>query len=264
MASASAWWETFFDADYIRIWGPRCAPGDEEAAALWRILALSAASRVLDAPCGYGRVSLPLARLGASVLGVDRSAELLEEAERRRGDLGRERLRYLLHDLRAPLAESGFDAALNLATSLGYGTEEDDVAILRTLAAAVRPGGVVAIETIHRDAVAAMLAHQPSPACRLPDGTLVFEEPRLDPVAGRMESTSYWFGPAGSGQKTASIRAYALTELVRLLERAGLRVRAALHPGSGTPFQASGPFFGGRVLLVAESSRWCSTPPPSS
>ena len=248
----SGWWEEFFDADYVRIWGPRFTPGEEEAAALWRILALAAGCRVLDAPCGYGRVALPLARLGAFVLGVDRSAALLEEAERRRGDLGPERLRYLQHDLRAPLAESGFDVALNLGTSLGYATEDDDLAILRTLAAAVRLGCAVAIETIHRDAVAAMLAHAVSPAHRLPDGTLVLEASRLDPVAGRVETTAYWAGPSGSGQKSASIRAYAMTELLRLVERAGLRLRVALHPGSGSPFEAKGPFFGGRVLLVAE------------
>lgn len=252
MERTDAWCERFFDADYVRIWGPRCTPGEDEAASLWRILALSEGCHVLDAPCGYGRVSLPLARLGASVLGVDRSAALLEEAERRRGDLAPERLRYLRHDLRVPLAESGFDVALNLATSLGYGSEDDDVAILRTLAGAVRSGGAVAVDTIHRDAVAAMLAHQVAPAYRLADGTLVFEEPRLDPVAGRIETTSYWSGPSGSGRKSASIRAYALTELLRLIERVGLRLRAALQPGSGAPFEGRGPFFGGRVLLVAE------------
>ena len=250
--STGAWWEGFFDSEYIRIWSPRFAPGEGEAAALWRILALFVGCRLLDAPCGYGRVALPLARLGAFVLGVDQSAALLEEAERRRRDLGPERLRYLRHDLRAPLAEFGFDAALNLSTSLGYGTEDDDLAILRTLTAAVRLGGAVAIDTIHRDAVAAMLAHEGTPAHRLPDGTLVLEESRLDPVSGRIETTSYWAGPSGSGQKSASIRAYALTELLRLIERVGLRLRATLHPGSGTPFEARGPFFGGRVLLVAE------------
>jgi SAM-dependent methyltransferase len=248
----SVWWEDFFDADYVRIWGPRLTPGDDEAAALWRILALSPGSRVLDAPCGYGRVSVPLARLGATVLGVDQSAPLLAEAERRRGDVGPDRLRFLRHDLRAPLAEAGFDAALNLFTSLGYGPEEDDLAILRTLGAAVRQGGAVAIDTMHRDVVAAFRAREVTPAHRLPDGTLVLEEPRFDPVAGRIDTTWYWAGPAGFGQKSASLRVYALTELVRLVERAGLRVRAVLHPGSGDPFEAKGPLVGGRVLLVAE------------
>lgn len=197
--SASAWWEGFFDTDYVRIWGPRFTAGEDEAAALWRILALSPGYRVLDAPCGYGRVSVPLARLGAFVLGVDQSAPLLAEAERRRGDVGPDRLRFLRHDLRTRLTESGFDAALNLFTSLGYGSEEDDVAIVRTLATAVRMGGTVAIDTMHRDVVAAMQAREVTPAHRLPDGTLVLEEPRFDPVAGRIETTWHWAGPAGAG-----------------------------------------------------------------
>jgi SAM-dependent methyltransferase len=224
--------------------------GDEEAAALWRILGLSPGARVLDAGCGYGRVSLPLARLGAHVLGVDQSATLLAEAERRRSDLDPEQLRYQRRDLRVPLGESGFDVALSLFSSLGYGEEADDAAILGTIAAAVKPGGKVAIDTAHRDVLVARLAREQVPAHRLPDGTLLLEEPRFDPVAGRVETTWFWSGPRGSGQKSASIRVYTITELVRLLERVGLRLEAALHPGTGAPFSPAGPMLGGRVLLV--------------
>ena len=164
-----------------------------------------------------------------------------------------ERLRYVRHDLRAPLGESGFDAALSLFSSLGYGEEADDAAILGTLAAAVRPGGKVAVDTMHRDVLAARLAREAVPAHRLPDGTLLVEEARFDPVAGRVETTWFWAGPRGSGQKSASVRVYTITELVRLLEGAGLRLEAALHPDTGAPFSPAGPTLGGRVLLVAVS-----------
>src|SRR5512144_831581 len=248
---SAAWWEQFFDEDYVRVWATVSKPGDEEAASLWRILGLFEGCRVLDAGCGYGRVSLPLARLGAQVLGIDQSASLLGEAERRRGDVDPRRLRYLRHDLRAPLGESGFDAALSLFSSLGYGTEADDAAILATLRAAVRPGGKVAVDTAHRDLLAARLARETISAHRLPDGTLLFEEPRFNPVSGRVETTWYWAGPNGSGQKSASIRVYSITELVRLMEQVGLRLEAALHPGTGALFTPAGPTLGGRVLLVA-------------
>jgi SAM-dependent methyltransferase len=250
--TSAAWWEQFFDDDYLRVWATVSKAGDAEAAALWRILGLSEGCRVLDAGCGYGRVSLPLAALGACVLGVDQSAPLLAEAERRRGKLDPDRLRYLRHDLRAPLGESGFDAALSLFSSLGYGDESDDAAILGTLAAAVRPGGKVAVDTAHRDLLAARLAREAVPAHRLPDGTLLVEEPRFDPVAGRVETTWFWSGPRGAGQKSASVRVYTITELVRLMERVGLRLEAALHPDTGAPFSPAGPALGGRVLLVAQ------------
>ena len=139
----TSWYENFFDADYIRLWEGAEAPDktERQVAGLWAVLGLAAGSKVLDAPCGYGRISRELAKRGAYVLGLDLSRDLLAEAERRRGDLPAERLQYQRHDLRMPLPESGFDVALNIFSSLGYGSEEDDIAVLSNLRAAVRPGG---------------------------------------------------------------------------------------------------------------------------
>lgn len=96
------WWESFFDADYLHLWKgtPEEWRAAREAAGLWSLLALGEGSRVLDAPCGYGRISLALAQRGAAVLGIDFSAALLAEAKRRRGDIPPERLRYVRGDLR--------------------------------------------------------------------------------------------------------------------------------------------------------------------
>ncbi|HEU4367633.1 MAG TPA: class I SAM-dependent methyltransferase [Methylomirabilota bacterium] len=247
------WWESFFDADYVRLWEGIEAPGatERQVAGLWEVLGLKPDSLVLDAPCGYGRISRALAERGARVVGVDRAADLLAEAERRRGDLPADRLRYLNYDLRAPLTESGFDVALNIFSSLGYGTQADDVAVLSTLRAAVRPGGLVFVETMHRDRAAIGLSQQQRFAHRLPDGTLVVEEPRLDPVPGRIESTWYWSGPGGSGQKRASFRVYTTTELVAILESAGLRLRSVHNGCSPEPFVAPGSAIGGRLGLLA-------------
>lgn len=251
----SDWWEAFFDAEYLRLWGQSDAAGSVAAAqvdGLWSLLGLQDGSRVLDAPCGYGRLSRPLAERGAVVLGVDQSPALLEHAERERGSLSASQLRYLRHDLRNPLGEGGFDCALNVFTSLGYGSEEDDLAILETLRAAVRPGGLVLVETNHRDLMATFLARGVAPSQRLPDGTLVVEDPRFDPVSGRLETCWYWCGPAGQGTKPASLRVYSATELVGLLQRAGLRFRSAHRGCSPEPFRAEGPDLGGRIGLLAE------------
>lgn len=248
------WWRDFFDADYLRLWGQSVSAEATAAQVegLWSLLGLKEGTRVLDAPCGYGRIAHPLAERGAVVLGVDQSQALLDEAERTRGHVPPSRLRYLRHDLRQPLGEDGFDCALNVFTSLGYGTEEDDLAVLKTLAAAIRPGGLVLVDTNHRDLLASFLARGTSSAQRLPDGTLVVEEPRFDPIAGRMETCWYWSGPDGRGKKPASLRIYSATELVRLMERAGLRYRSAHKGCSPDPFKCEGPDLGGRLGLLAE------------
>ena len=66
--------------------------------------------------------------------------------------------------------------------------EEDDVAIMTTLGRAVRAGGQVFVDTMHRDAAVASFASGGPRPHRLLDGTLMIEEPVLDPVAGRIET----------------------------------------------------------------------------
>jgi SAM-dependent methyltransferase len=254
MVNVMSWWDTFFDSDYIKLWD-RFATAEQnakQADGIWELLGLREGSRVLDAPCGYGRISRLLAGKGASVFGVDQSGELLGRAEADRGDIPSDRLRYLRADLRSPLSESGFDAAINIFTSLGYDDETDDLAILKTLRAAVRPGGQVFVETNHRDAVAAFLSRSIKPAHRYEDDTLIIEEPELDPVSGRIETCWCWSGPQGSGKKRASLRVYTITELVKLMERAGLRFRSAVRGCSTEPFEAKGEDLGGRVGIVAD------------
>jgi SAM-dependent methyltransferase len=136
------WWKSFFDADYARLWSELTPPArtEQEAEGIWSLLELRAGCPVLDAPCGFGRLSRELALRGARVLGLDISSDLLTEAERRCGEIPDEQLKYAHHDLRYPVSEDGFDAAINIYSSLGYGSEEDDIAILSTIRTAVREG----------------------------------------------------------------------------------------------------------------------------
>ena len=247
------WWKTFFDQDYLRIWGQMFSEevNRKQAADLWSMLDLNAGLRLLDAPCGWGRISRPLALLGADVVGVDQSETLLALAEGQRGELPPERLRYLRHDLRMPLPETGFDVACNIFTSFGYGTEEEDVAIFRTLRGAVRPGGRVVVETNHRDLMCAFIAHGSKIAKRMPDGTLFVDEADFDPISGIVRLNWYWSGPGGSGEKHAEWRCYTPTQIVGLLEHAGLRFVGAYKGLSKAPYRAEGPEAGGRLAVVA-------------
>lgn len=248
------WWQTFFDETFLPVWLELLPKhqAEDEAEGLWSILKLSEGSRVLDAPCGFGRVSKPMAQRGAVVTGADQSAAALALAEKNRGDISIERLRYIHQDLREPLAEEGFDAAYNIFSSIGYGSEDDDLAVFRTMRDALKPGGVMVVETMHRDLAATYFARGVHLARRMQDGTLVVEEPVFDPIEGRVNTTWHWSGPAGQGSRSATLRLYCATELVRLLERAGLRYVAAYRGCSTEPFVAKGPECGGRLALLMQ------------
>lgn len=249
----SDWWKTFFDDDYIRIWGQLQSEENnvKQAAELWSMLDLKPGCQILDAPCGWGRLSRQLALLGATVLGIDESEPLLTFAARTRGEIPGDQLRYLRHDLRTPLPETGFDLACNIFTSFGYGTEEEDLAIFRTLRGAVRQGGRVLVETNHRDLTCARIAHGANGSKRLPDGTLFLADSDFDAISGVVHLNWYWSGPGGAGEKHGDWRCYTPTQITDLLRRSGLHFVGAYKGLSKAPYRPEGPEVGGRLAVVA-------------
>src|SRR5438874_9118889 len=61
----------FYDWENARTLGRRDVP-------FWRRVAARAGGRVLELGCGTGRISLPLVKAGVDLVGVDRSAPMLE------------------------------------------------------------------------------------------------------------------------------------------------------------------------------------------
>src|SRR5438552_12578349 len=67
----------FYDWENAQTLGRRDVP-------FWRRVASTARGPVLELGCGTGRVSLPLARAGVDLVGIDRSAPMLARARRAR------------------------------------------------------------------------------------------------------------------------------------------------------------------------------------
>lgn len=214
-------WDRLFDEIYLRTYAALQRDGDAEAEALAAaaLAGLSPGADVLDAPCGYGRHSIPLARAGFRVVGADRSSVLLEEARRRAGE--GEWPRWVQADYRGlPFADGSFDCVLNLFSSLGYRGEEGDRRTLSELRRVLRPGGALVIETMHRDRLLSVF--QPRGWDPLPDGGLVVEERRFDHAAGEIETTHTLIEAGGARESaTYRLRVYTATELARLVEEAG-------------------------------------------
>jgi len=91
----------FYDWENAQTLGRRDVP-------FWRNLALNAGGPVLELGCGTGRVSLPLARAGVPLVGVDRSAAMLAFARQR---MARGRLHRLLRLVQADIRHLPFPQA---------------------------------------------------------------------------------------------------------------------------------------------------------
>lgn len=101
---------------------------------------------VLDACCGPGRHSLELASRGYRVTGIDITASYLEAARESAAAWGVP-VDFVRADVRSFRGERSFDLALNLYTSFGYFRDAgDDLAALRSLSAALKPGGALVLE----------------------------------------------------------------------------------------------------------------------
>ncbi len=107
--------------------------------------------RILDIGCGGGLLSEPLARLGASVTGVDASERNIKTAMTHAARTG------LSIDYRCGaaelLAEAGeqFDAVMNMEV---VEHTADPAGFLRACGRLVRPGGVMIVSSINRTAKA--------------------------------------------------------------------------------------------------------------
>jgi SAM-dependent methyltransferase len=114
---------------------------------------------VLDLGSGTGSHAIRLADLGYEVVGIERSAAMLEVARRKRSDLE-------LHeaDIRDFDLGRTFDAVLLLFAVLGYQTSDEDVlAALDAARRHLRPGGLVVFDFWYGPAV---LHQRPSPRFR--------------------------------------------------------------------------------------------------
>lgn len=116
----------------------------------WR---LPQGSSILDLACGRGRHARWMAEAGMRVSGVDISEESILEARALVPAA-----EFHVHDMRIPFAQQRFDAACCLFTSLGYfDRPEDDRAVFRAVAKALKPGARFVIDFMNTHRVIAGL-----------------------------------------------------------------------------------------------------------
>jgi SAM-dependent methyltransferase len=238
MASAACF---FDDPRYLRTVVSEKPPAGSvaQARAAARLAGCGPGALILDAGCGNGRHSLPLARAGFRVVGLDRSRPLLAAA---RCAAGGARWPYFVRDsyTRLPLENGAFDAVLWLGTALGYLGDGGDRAALREFRRVLAPGGRLVIETLHRDALGvALLAHEQRP---LPGGATLCVGRRFDRLRGVMyEEQRFEDGGRAEQPRGYELRVYGEDELRRLVEDAGFVVvgRHASLAGEGDPTPAT-------------------------
>lgn len=252
MPAPREWFRGFFDETYLAADRPTLTARRTRAEVDFaeRVLGLRPGARVLDVPCGFGRHAAELARRGYRAVGVDLSPLMLREARRAHRENGR--LRFVRADMRRLAYRAEFDALICLYTSFGYFSERENVAALRRMARALRPGGRLLMD--HRNP--AYDVTLPTHSWRRPRrGLHVFWTLQVDRRTNVQEAT--WLmvrsGEAAPGAPQAKTKRFRLrlwtpAQWRRHLRDAGLRILRTYGDFKGARFRPSSP----RLLLLAE------------
>jgi len=239
-------WDTyapFYDWENAQTLGRRDVP-------FWRRVAANATGPVLELGCGTGRVSLPLARAGVNLIGIDRSEPMLERARRRILKSSRSRirkpqqsLRLIRGDIRAlPFDDDAFRMVL-----APYGILQslirprDLTATLASVARVLAPGGIFGIDLVPDVPKWREYENRVQLRGRARGAQLtLIESVRQDPKRHLTTFEQTYVERRGTATREhrfdLAFRTLTVRQMTGQLERAGFRVDAVLGDYRGRPW----------------------------
>jgi len=208
---------------------------DADAAEILGLLELPPGSRILDAPCGHGRIARRLAEAGMRVTGIDLTPAYVEQA-RSDPPPAHGTVDYLVGDLRSLPVEGPYDAVVCWLNSFGYYDDSDCHRVLEEFHRVLGRGGKVAIDTMHHDGGVRHFTPTPDAVVvQRGDDTMV-EISTFDPVRGRMAIERTVHRDGAVRRASYFVRLPTPPEWVVWLEAAGFH-DVTFRAGGGGPLE---------------------------
>lgn len=201
---------------------------------------------ILDICCGPGRFSIPLARMGYSVTGVDSTGFLLDIAMNR-ASLENLEVEWIKEDMRKFLRPRSYDLVLNMFTSFGYFQDHsDNMKVLANVNESLRQGGKFVIEIMGKETLASIF-HSITDV-ETDEGLLLIQRHRIEDGWNRIEND--WMiidNDRVLGRWKFSHWVYSATELKDMLQKAGFSNIEVYGNIEGTPYDSES----GRLIALA-------------
>jgi len=212
----------------------------------WQRLAARTPGPVLELGCGTGRVGVPVAREGAHVVGIDRSASMLDRARKR---LRRAKLQGSLHLVRGDVRFLPFPSASFGLVAAPYGILQsllDDAtldAALESVHRVLRRGGTFGVDLVSDFVSWPEYDRRVKLGGRVGRGgttiTLV-ESVRQDRASGLTHFDQEFVERRGSVSRphrfSLAFRTVSVEDMALRLERCGFQASAVLGDYQGGPW----------------------------
>jgi SAM-dependent methyltransferase len=217
-----AWWEVFFDDDYLRtVRPPSRQQISRQCDFIETRLGLKPGATLLDVGCGLGQHVVELSARGVAAVGVDLSLAMLSRASEEAQQRGL-KINFLHADMRDLAFEGNFDAVTCLGTTLGYFDDETNKRVMDRLLRALKPGGVLLMDVVNRDYV---IRSQPNLIWFEGEGCVCMEESEFNYFTSRLQVKRTVILDSGRQlEHEYALRLYSLHELGQLMNSSGFRV----------------------------------------
>jgi ubiquinone/menaquinone biosynthesis C-methylase UbiE len=215
------WYDSFFTGVYSRVLGAQFDPRHslQEARMVRKLLKVRRGDKVLDVPCGKGRLTIPLARLGMDMTGVDLTAPYLATARRHAKREGVS-IRFVRSDMRDIDFDGEFAAVFNWFGSFGYFSDDDNLLFCQRVLRALKPGGRFLVEGLNKSWIK---THFRPKHEQEHGGVLIRISNRWDAKQERIKGTwTFIRGDRRERQRT-DMRIFGGAEMRALLRSAGFR-----------------------------------------
>ena len=216
------WVQRVFNETYFRARPPSIGKRErEEASFIHTSLGLTEGDKVLDAGCGYGRIAIPLAELGARVTAQDISVAMTSKTlafateanvsvDVREGDF------------RVCNYENAFDAVVCSDTTFGSYNDAENLATLQAFRKSLKPRGKLYLEVINRDAC---IRELPGRTWWEGRGCLVQEDSEFVELTSHLKLKRLVVTAEGTqDEHWVQLRLFSVHEIVGLLSMMGFKV----------------------------------------
>lgn len=198
--------------------------------------------KILDIPCGTGRVSIDLAKRGYNITGIDFNPNAVSKAKER---CNIPNAVWIEGDMREINYENQFDLVISMWGSLGYFTDEENIKFFHSVSKALTDKGAFIFDTNTLETISRKF--QPSGINRINDN-FILEERTLDLVNSRINAVWSFINSSGKRfERKSSIRLYSYKELLDILKKAGFKEFRAYGGFNGETYN----IYSDRLELIA-------------